>query len=175
MLDRCSRSPAGRTAAADKPITYRRNPRRQTMLFRTTCWAAVLALLPAISSARGEQAEKKPTAWRCLVPPIEPCFSHRGRLSAQNGIAHIIWLIGTKRVVAVDNAEIPHMLAQYLDMTSPEQRDVYGVFELCPIEPDRPGYMRSVCVDGARDLIVQDRDRSRPPIRLLSTWQKKSR
>ena len=83
----------------------------------------------------------------------------------------MIWLVGTKRVVAV-NKGMPEMLLKYLDMASPEHSDIYGDYEICPLERDRPGYMRSVCVSSASRLVVQNRDRTRPPIRLLATWPK---
>ncbi len=65
---------------------------------------------------------------------------------------------------------MPRMLLKYLDMTSPDHSDVYGDYEMCPLEPDRPGGMGHVCVSGASRLVVQDRERSRPPVRLLPTW-----
>lgn len=86
----------------------------------------------------------------------------------------MIWLVGTSRIVGVDN-EVPEMLLKYLDMTSSEHRDIYGDYEICPVEPDRPAHMRRVCVSNARQLVAQDRDRARPPVRLLVTWPKESR
>jgi hypothetical protein len=142
------------------------------MLVRFASFVIALVLLAGISSAESGKTLRGPTLWRCLAPPIEPCFTHRGRLSGQNGIAHMIWLIGTKRIVAVYDTEIPAMLLKYLDMASPDHSDIYGEFEICPLEPDRPGHMRSACVASATRLVVKDRGRSRPSVRLLSTWPK---
>jgi hypothetical protein len=129
---------------------------------------AVLVVVPV---AQQERRGSTALTWEpCSEPAVEPCFSHRGRLSAQNGIAHMLWLVGTKRIVAVDNGEMPRVLWRYLDMTSPDHRDIYGDYEICPLEADQPGHMRRVCISGASRLVVQDRDRSRPPVRLLSTW-----
>ena len=86
----------------------------------------------------------------------------------------MIWLVGTNRIVGVHETQIPAMLEKYLSMTSPDHTDVYGDFEICALEPDRPGHMRSACVTGAARLVVQDRERSRPPLRLLLTWPKKN-
>ena len=134
-----------------------------------------VAILVLASVVFGYQTDQTARTWgECTRPPVEPCFTHRGRLSGQNGIAHMIWLVGTKRVVAVDNA-MPEMLLKYLDMASPEHSDIYGDYKICPLERDRPGYMRSVCVSSASSLVVQDRDRTRPPIRLLPTWTKGNR
>jgi len=46
------------------------------------------------------------------------CFKHHGRLSSQNGTALMIWLIGTTRVVALENSELPPAVEKYLDMAS---------------------------------------------------------
>jgi hypothetical protein len=84
----------------------------------------------------------------------------------------MIWLLGTKRIVAVSDTEIPSTLGKYLDMTSPDHSDIYGDFEICPLGPDRPGHMRPACVTSGVKLVVQVRDRSRPAFRLRSTWPK---
>ena len=112
------------------------------------------------------------TQWPCSTQPIEPCFKHHGRLSSQNGIALKIWLIGTKRVVGLDNdsEQLPAPLPKYLEMTSPDHSYIYGDFEICPTEHDTPGHLRRACVRGAEKLVVQDVAGSRPPFRIRSTW-----
>ena len=85
----------------------------------------------------------------------------------------MIWLVGTKRIVGVFDTQMPDLLSKYLDMASPDHSDVYGDFEICPRGPALPGHMRPACVASATRLVVQDRDRTRPPLRLLSTWPKK--
>jgi len=117
-------------------------------------------------------AQRTGAAWQCHARPVEPCFKHHGRLSSQNGIALKIWLIGTKRVVGVGSTDVPALIEKYLEMTSPNHSDIYGDFDICPLEPDTPGHLRTVCVAGAERLVVQDRQGSRPPFRLLSTWPK---
>ena len=129
----------------------------------------LLCLFVAMAGASSGQARQSPSTWQCLVKPVEPCVKHHGRLSSQNGIAYKIWLIGTTRMVALEN-EPPSFLAKYLDMTSPEHSYIYGDFDICPVEPDRPGYLRRVCVVGAENLVIQHLQDSRPPFRLLSTW-----
>jgi hypothetical protein len=111
------------------------------------------------------------SSWQCKAHPVEPCFMHRGRLSSQNGIALTIWLVGTTRIVNVDETEIPSFLDRYLELTSPDHSYIYGDFNVCPLAPDKPGHMRPVCVMGAERLVVQSKsDLQRPPFRLLSTW-----
>jgi hypothetical protein len=111
------------------------------------------------------------SAWPCPVPAIEPCFTHHGRLSSQNGIALMLWLIGTRRIVALENdvEKVPHLIRPYLEMTSPRHSYIYGDFVVCPVEHDVPGHMRRVCVAGAERLVIENL-RGTPPFRLLSTW-----
>jgi len=108
--------------------------------------------------------------WECTAPPVEACFKSHGRLSSQNGIALKIWLIGTKRIVAVEYTQIPSFLTKYLDLASPSHSYVYGDFEICPLEKDRPGHIRATCVRSAEKLVVENLQDLQPPFRLLSTW-----
>lgn len=55
-------------------------------------------------------------------------------------------------------------------MTSPDHSYIYGDFDICPLEADRPGHMRRVCVVGAEKLVVKNLRNDRPAFRLLSTW-----
>jgi hypothetical protein len=111
-------------------------------------------------------------SWQCPRQPVEPCFKHHGRLSSQNGIALKIWLIGTTRVVALDNDidVLPPLVYKYINQNSPDLSYIYGDFDICPLESDKPGHMRWVCVVGAEKLVVQDKPGVRPAFKLLSTW-----
>ena len=108
--------------------------------------------------------------WQCSTPQVEACFKSHGRLSSQNGIALMIWLIGTKRIVAVQNTQIPSFVFKYLELTSPDHSYIYGDFEICPLEKARPGRMRATCVRSGEKLVVQKLQDLQPPFRLLSTW-----
>ena len=104
-----------------------------------------------------------------------PCFTHRGRLSHGNG-PPVIWLVGTKRVVAVLEGLPEHLdklVAPYLALPSDGHGDVFGDFEICPTEADRQGHRRNVRVKAAQKLVVVfDKEVGRPPMKLLSTWPK---
>jgi hypothetical protein len=67
------------------------------------------------------------------------------------------------------------LLQEYLSETS----RIYGDFTVCPLEPDRPGHLRWVCVQAAERLVVERIDSSslRPAgtFRLLKTWHHSSR
>jgi hypothetical protein len=77
-------------------------------------------------------------------------------------------------MVALENIvdELPASVRRYLDITSADHSHIYGDFNICPLEVDRPGHMRRVCVVGAEKLVVQNLRGSRPAFRLLSTWPK---
>jgi hypothetical protein len=110
--------------------------------------------------------------WKCQAQPVEACAKRHGRLSSQNGIALKIWLVGTTRMVGLENGveDLPPLLQKYLEMTSANHSYIFGDFDICPVEPDPPGHLSRVCVAGAQNLVVQPLRRSAPPFRLLSTW-----
>jgi hypothetical protein len=131
----------------------------------------VVRLLIVASCIAGSGILATAEPWRCPAKPVAPCFKHHGRLSSQNGVALTIWLIGTKRIVALDNGidNLPAALQKYLDMTSPDHSFIYGDFDICPTGPDVPGHMPRVCVAGAEKLVVQDVRGRRPPFRVTSS------
>ena len=111
-------------------------------------------------------------------PPSDqtyPCFTHRGRLSHGNG-PPVIWLVGTKRIVAVEDGlpeDLEKLVEPYLMLPSEQHGDVFGDFEICPVEADRPGHRRNVLVKGAHKLVVVfDEELRRAPLKLLTTWPK---
>lgn len=110
---------------------------------------------------------------KCPKPPVEPCSIRHGRFSTQNGITQTIWLVGTTRRLDVENGAdtfFPAGVLKYLEMTSPNHSYVFGDFTVCPLEPERPGFMRTVCVADAKNLVVQNHMNLWPPFRVQSTW-----
>lgn len=105
-----------------------------------------------------------------------PCFKHHGRFSTQNGITQRLWLIGTKRSLAVDG-DLPKPLADledpWMSMTGGDHSYIYGDFTICPLEPDVPGHARHVILRDAEKLVVQPLDGVRPAFKVMSTWPKK--
>ena len=114
-------------------------------------------------------------SWTCSAPPVEPCAKRHGRLSSQNGIALTLWVIGTRRVLALANDvdALPPEIQKYLEWTSEDHSYIFGDFLICPLEPDTPGQMRHVCVTGAEKLVVQPLRRPGPSFRIASTWPQK--
>ena len=139
------------------------------MLSKTRVSTAAMALCLGLATSR---VESQSASWPCRMRAPEPCFTHHGRLSSQNGIALKVWLIGTTRVVGLENDvdDLPATVRKYLDLSSPAHSYIYGDFSICPLEPDVPGHLRHVCVTGAHKLVVQKVDGSQPAFRLVSTW-----
>jgi hypothetical protein len=111
-------------------------------------------------------------SWQCRARPSEQCVTQHSRLSSQNGTALKIWLIGTMRMVGLENDidDLPPLVRKYMDMTSPDHSYIYGDFSICPLEPEVAGHLRRVCVTGAEKLVVRRVDGSGPTFRLVSTW-----
>jgi len=131
--------------------------------------SAALTLVVVLATAVPLAAQQP---WTCATPPVEPCAKRHGRLSSQNGIPLRLWLIGTTRVVALENNvdALPSEINRYLDMTSDDHSYIFGDFVVCPLAPYTPGQMGRACVTDAERLVVQPLRRPRPPFRILSTW-----
>lgn len=82
-----------------------------------------------------------------------PCYTIRGRMFVANGTPGVrIWRVGTKRVLGVVPAEneiAPRSLLDRLGFGTM----IYGNFTVCPLTPDREGWMQMVCVEAATDLL----------------------
>jgi hypothetical protein len=99
---------------------------------------------------------------RAIPYAQQPCFTVRGRLSGWNGNPTFrLAPRGTKRLLGVfggdADAASPTVLPQNVRaaMTPPTPGDltpVTGVFRVCPLAPDRPGWMRPVCIAEARGI-----------------------
>jgi len=139
--------------------------RRRLLVLGSGMLVAGVWLGPAVGQTQAPR-------WKCLSEPIEPCVTRHGRLSSQNGIALKFWAIGTKRMFAIANGSqnLPPIVRKYLEMTSPDHSYIFGDFEVCPVEADRPGHIRHACLASGVNLVVQPLRDARPAFRLLSTW-----
>ena len=95
---------------------------------------------------------------------IWPCYWVHGRMTAGNGTPSTrIWPVGTHRMLGVVNPGHPDVDAgempdKVLNLLTPEHDfTVWGDFYVCPIAPQRPGWMRFVTVRKARRLIAGHR------------------
>jgi hypothetical protein len=90
-----------------------------------------------------------------------------------------MWKIGTHRIVAIFNGpsdfpppvnenlnepEFPANLDRIYQATIPRKErlkeafpDVaFGDFEICPLEPERKGWMQAVCIESAKNIFLQE-------------------
>ena len=106
----------------------------------------------------------------CKTPQnASECYWTHGRITIGNGNPTFrMWKIGTKRLLGIfSGPSVSH------DRLSPDQEHpelpanvdkiwtirlgappLYGDFEVCPLAPGRPGAMRPVCVESAKNLFV---------------------
>ena len=87
---------------------------------------------------------------------VGPCFEFRGRLKPYNGNPAIrIWPIGTKRLLGVEEPgeepTVPSNVREWLAFGTV----VYGTFRVCPLTVEKPDSMRTVCVEQATQLRVE--------------------
>ena len=83
---------------------------------------------------------------------VGECRVVQGRLYVMNGIPLQVWVVGTRRVLAVpediDQAG-RFQLAQpqeFLEAVDFRTR-LYGDFEVCPLTREKPGEMQWVCIE----------------------------
>lgn len=88
---------------------------------------------------------------------VDACFVVRGRVSAYNGNPTFrMWIVGTQRLLGIDQdvderPAAPRELAPYLNF----DHDVFGDFRVCPLTPEREGWMRRVCIESASNWFAK--------------------
>jgi len=131
----------------------------------------------AASSVRKETAARKIP---CKTDAnASMCYWTRGRITCCNGNpAMRMWKVGTKRILRIhsgpgadridpldnEHPELPanlqkayeadyrHRVQSKGDLGSTDI--VYGEFEVCPFEPEHPGWMQAVCVESAKNIVI---------------------
>jgi hypothetical protein len=95
---------------------------------------------------------------------VGPCFTVHGRLSEYNGsCVERIWVVGTKRLLAIVNPEgqcvesdgLPKPITRLLNLGPPTTVAIFGDYEVCPTTPERPTEMREVCLAKASHLTAK--------------------
>lgn len=108
------------------------------------------------------------------------CYWAHGRLAAGSGNPTFrIWRIGTHRMLGVFNGPSPRP-PSFLDEENPEfpaslnkvynaynrrmkqelgyigavPPPAYADFEVCPLEPEREGWMQPVCIESAKNIVI---------------------
>jgi hypothetical protein len=105
----------------------------------------------------------------CKTPEnAASCYWTHGRITIGNGTPEYrIWKVGTKRMLGIYSGP-----SVYRGQLSPDNEDpefpadvekiwklkvgspLYGDFEVCPLTPERTGFMQFVCVESAKKLFV---------------------
>jgi len=132
------------------------------------------ALISALAlCALAAQALPQATAQRkipCKTPEIAAsCYWTHGRLNFANGApSYRIWKIGTKRILGVysgpsrypprtdKDSELPEFPAEIDKVFRPPNNTVYADFEICPLEQERKGEMQAVCIESAKNVVVEE-------------------
>ena len=105
----------------------------------------------------------------CKTPQnASECYWTRGRVAFGTGNpAFRMWKIGTKRLLGIysgplvshdrlsPDQEHPEFPANVDKVWSSRLGALYGDFEVCPLAPERAGFMRPVCVESAKNLLVE--------------------
>lgn len=132
----------------------------------------VILLMMLIAGAVTATARPPQEAAKHNIPCKTPenasiCYLTRGRLRFGAGTpAYRLWKVGTDRLLGIYSG--PSVDRRSLDNEDPEfpanvQRawkprvghTVWADFEVCPLEPERPGFMQAVCIESAKNIFVQ--------------------
>jgi hypothetical protein len=101
------------------------------------------------------------------LSPSHPSKTRGTRLSFYNGTpSYRLWKIGTNRLLGIYSE--PSVDRRSVDNEDPElpanvQRawlsrigqQVFADFEVCSLEPERPGFMQAACIESAKNIFVQ--------------------
>jgi len=125
----------------------------------------VLCTLAAQAIPQGAANRKIP----CKTPEnASSCYWTRGRLAFYNGNPpYRMWKIGTKRVLGIFSGPSiwpprdqrdqmnPELPANVDKVFRPPTNRIFADFEVCPLDPERPGWMQDACIESAKNLVVQ--------------------
>jgi hypothetical protein len=115
----------------------------------------------------GAVKERPKRSIPCKTPAnAASCYWTHGRLRMGNGTpAPRLWKIGTSRLLGIYSG--PSVDRFGLDNEAPEfppnvERNldsynnvIFADFEVCPLEPEKPGSMQAACIEDAKNLLVE--------------------
>jgi len=98
------------------------------------------------------------------------CSWIRGRLAAANGTPMLrVWQTGTQHLFGIYSG--PSVDRRSLDNENPElpaglslkfkpfENRAYADFEICLLEPFKPGAMQAACIESAKNIVVEKLER----------------
>ena len=123
---------------------------------RGSCFLMVALLLAGASGHLAQSPPAQPTnSCESVGEDSTPCFTVHGRLYVSTGLRARIWVVGTKRLLGVENLNaLPKNISNLL---TTENR-IYGDFVVCPLTRDEPGHMRIVELCSGSNLVIQRYD-----------------
>ena len=128
---------------------------------------AVILLIPATLAVPQDTAKRKIS---CKTPEIASmCYWTRGRFQFYNGTpSYRLWKIGTTRLLgiysgpsvwtgdpAIRDNEDPELPTNVERIYRSPFGQVFADFEVCPLEPERPGFMQGACIESAKNIYVK--------------------
>jgi hypothetical protein len=117
--------------------------------------AAVLLFILASTSVQS-QSPQSVNLCESAVKAETECFAIHGRMEVTAGLRIRIWVIGTKRILGVDDYSYA-MPKNITELLKTDNR-IYADFVVCPITPDKPGHMRFIQVCRASNLVLETYD-----------------
>ena len=93
------------------------------------------------------------------------CFTVHGRMTSCTSVPSVrIWIVGTRRILGVADAEgdvagqevLTGKLDREMLTLPPCSKAAWGDFTVCPLTPRRPGVMQRVCLADARKVNVKE-------------------
>lgn len=104
----------------------------------------------------------------CKIPSnAATCYWTHGRLSLYNGTpTYRLWKIGTHRMLAIHSGpgfklgddqenENPETPSNVDHAFKTPYSQIYADFEVCPLEPEVAGHMQRVCIESAKNIVVE--------------------
>lgn len=123
---------------------------------------SLLLIICGNISARSRLSETAEKSCREHPQLIGKCFKVHGRLLVYNGTPAVrLWRIGTRRMLGVSEQRftlpeyrnLPKSLAEQVN----GENEVLGDFLVCPFTRSKPGEMQLICIEAAKNLVVQKR------------------
>jgi hypothetical protein len=129
-----------------------------------------LVLVASVIAGSPQDAKKRKIACK-TAENAKTCYWTHGRLSLYNGGNPNLrlWKIGTHRLLGIysgaeagpfndgsvdeDDVELPVNLMKH-DFT---KASVFGDFEVCPLAPEKEGYMQPACIECAKNVVPEER------------------
>ncbi len=134
---------------------------------------------PSAKAPSSRSASKIP----CKTPENAAlCYWTHGRLSIWEGTPPFrLWKIGTRRILAVingpsrypprtddeiENPKFPTELDRAYEADNRRHKRATGImwaipppvfadFEICPLEPEHKGWMQDICIESAKNIVIE--------------------